>query len=376
MKNSDLSIFLELSSIPTTSFHENLVSDYIKKKLNEHEIDFSQDNWGNIEVLLAGETNKEIVYISHMDHPGFEIVEKVQNNLYKAKTLGGLPKLCDVENTDLKIINGNNVIKGNLIPYEEDNSSEFKSKISRPSFNSERWLNKEYVFIETDIDDKDYPIPAVFDLPKPIINNDQVVTPVADDLAGCSLILETLIKLKNVNTNYSIRAIFSRAEEVGLLGARIIAKTGRVSKDSIIVSVETSSELPGAVSGAGPIIRAGDRATTFDNSGEIILLSSVKQLVEQNDNFLFQRQLMSLGGCEATAFAAFGYKATGISLPLINWHNANPEGKVESERISITDYQNALDIMIEVGNLSIVNNDDYYKSVIDIPADAKRLEKS
>ena len=63
----------------------------------------------------------------------------------------------------------------------------------------------------------------------------------------------------------------------------MIAKSGRIDKNSIIVSIETSSELPGAVSGSGPIIRTGDRATTFDNSGEIILLSSVKKLVDQNN---------------------------------------------------------------------------------------------
>ena len=99
----------------------------------------------------------------------------------------------------------------------------------------------------------------------------------------------------------------------------------------------------------------------------------MKKLVDQNKDFLFQRQLMSLGGCEATAFSAFGYKVTGISLPLINWHNSNPEGKVEPERISITDYQNALNIIIGVGHLDIVNNNNYYKSLIDIPADAERL---
>jgi putative aminopeptidase FrvX len=48
MHKSDLSIFLELSDIPTTSFHENRVSNYIKNKLNEFEIDFIEDKWGSI----------------------------------------------------------------------------------------------------------------------------------------------------------------------------------------------------------------------------------------------------------------------------------------------------------------------------------------
>ena len=369
MQKSDLSLFLELSNIPTTSFHEELIADFIKSELTKNKIEFIEDKWGNIEALLQGETNKEIVYISHMDHPGFEITEKIDTKLFKAKTLGGLPKLCDFENTKIKTISLKNEIKGNLILNDkENNSDEFRFS------NSDRWLNKEFVLIELENEDIEFPCPVVFDLPVPRVLKDEIITPVADDLAGCSLILEALKILKNKNMKYSIRAIFSRAEEVGLLGARLIAKSGRISKDSIIVSVETSSELPGAISGSGPIIRTGDRASTFDNTGEIILLSSVRELLKEDKNFKYQRQLMNLGGCEATAFSAFGYKVTGISLPLINWHNATQSGGVEPERISITDYQNALNIMTKVGNLDIVENKDYYKSLIEIPNEAQRLE--
>jgi len=369
MQKSDLSLFLELSNIPTTSFHEELIADFIKSELTKNKIEFIEDKWGNIEALLQGETNKEIVYISHMDHPGFEITEKIDTKLFKAKTLGGLPKLCDFENTKIKTISLKNEIKGNLILNDkENNSDEFRFS------NSDRWLNKEFVLIELENEDIEFPCPVVFDLPVPRVRKDEIITPVADDLAGCSLILEALKILKNKNMKYSIRAIFSRAEEVGLLGARLIAKSGRISKDSIIVSVETSSELPGAISGSGPIIRTGDRASTFDNTGEIILLSSVRELLKEDKNFKYQRQLMNLGGCEATAFSAFGYKVTGISLPLINWHNATQSGGVEPERISITDYQNALNIMTKVGNLDIVENKDYYKSLIEIPDEAQRLE--
>ena len=104
MQKSDLSLFLELSNIPTTSFHEELIADFIKSELTKNKIEFIEDKWGNIEALLQGETNKEIVYISHMDHPGFEITEKIDTKLFKAKTLGGLPKLCDFENTKIKTI--------------------------------------------------------------------------------------------------------------------------------------------------------------------------------------------------------------------------------------------------------------------------------
>ena len=83
---------------------------------------------------------------------------------------------------------------------------------------------------------------------------------------------------------------------------------------------------------------------------------------------------MNLGGCEASAFLPFGYRVTGITLPLINWHNGNPNGNVESERISILDYQNALKIMTNIGKLDIVEPEKYYKRLIDLPEEADRLK--
>ena len=46
--------------------------------------------------------------------------------------------------------------------------------------------------------------------------------------------------------------------------------------------------------------------------------------------FKYQRNLMGAGGCEASAFKAFGYKVTGLAYPLGNWHNRGSK-KVEEE---------------------------------------------
>jgi putative aminopeptidase FrvX len=92
MSTNNLSTFLNLSKIPTTSFYENLVSDFIKKELKDIGVKFQIDTWGNIEAYIPGELPNELVFISHMDHPGFEIVENIEKNIYKAKCLGGLPR--------------------------------------------------------------------------------------------------------------------------------------------------------------------------------------------------------------------------------------------------------------------------------------------
>jgi putative aminopeptidase FrvX len=364
MTSKHLKTFLNLSKIPTTSFHENLVSDFIKKELFDNDIKFEVDQWGNIEAYVPGELPNELVFISHMDHPGFEIIENIEKNIYKAKCLGALPRHCEMNNTAVKTYNSKNQTTGKILP-----SNEKKDKN-----HNYRWLESEHVLIELDEYEYNFPTPVVFSLPAPMVSKDHLIVPVADDLAGCALILESLKTLNKNNNKYSFRAIFSRAEEVGLYGARLIAKSGKIHKESIIISVETSSELPGAYSGNGPIIRTGDRISTFDNLGEIILLSSAKSLLKKQKDFKFQRQLMSSGGCEASAFLLYGYKVTGIALPLINWHNCNPEGYVESEKINILDYENALKIMTNLGKLDIVEFKDYYNNLIEIPDDAYRLE--
>ncbi|HUF32317.1 MAG TPA: hypothetical protein VMN58_03795, partial [Acidimicrobiales bacterium] len=54
-----------------------------------------------------------------------------------------------------------------------------------------------------------------------------------------------------------------------------------------------------------------------------------------------QRKLMDGGSCEATAFAAAGYRASGLALPLGNYHNGADEGPaagVAAEHVLVDDY--------------------------------------
>ena len=66
---------------------------------------------------------------------------------------------------------------------------------------------------------------------------------------------------------------------------------------------------------------------------------------------------MSAGSCEASAFAANGFKSTGIAFPLGNWHNAttsiqDPSGSISVEYISLMDYINGIKL-IEISARSV-----------------------
>jgi putative aminopeptidase FrvX len=62
----------------------------------------------------------------------------------------------------------------------------------------------------------------------------------------------------------SVYGVFTRAEEVGFIGAIQLAKSKQLLQDVTVVSLETSAELPPAKIGAGPIVRVGDRTSVFD----------------------------------------------------------------------------------------------------------------
>ena len=56
---------------------------------------------------------------------------------------------------------------------------------------------------------------------------------------------------------------------------------------------------------------------------------------------------MSGGVCEASAFAQYGYRTTGIAFPLGNYHNSSPNGGVEAEYIEINDFLGGIQLMKE-----------------------------
>ena len=87
---------------------------------------------------------------------------------------------------------------------------------------------------------------------------------------------------EDLNTEVEVYGIFTRAEEVGLFGASLVAESGILPKQTAIISIESSSVLPGVNQGSGPIIRTGDAAKTFDSSAEAILSRGALSVQKSN----------------------------------------------------------------------------------------------
>ena len=158
------------------------------------------------------------------------------------------------------------------------------------------------------------PTAAVFDLVDFELDGEYIRMRAVDDLAGCGSALAAMARLVRSGqpAEGDVYALFTRAEEVGLVGARLAAENRLLPPATLVISVESSRTLPGAEQGRGPVIRVGDAGSTFDADAESVLIRAREALTEREGGFAAQRQLMSGGVCEAR-------RVRGLRVPR-HWH--------------------------------------------------------
>ena len=352
--NRSIEILSQLGVYTAAPFFEGKVAEFIWKFLKKLEVNLFQDQFGNIIAHYRPEnsTGPAVAFVAHMDHPGFEVIE-IDGFRALARALGGIPATSLVKPTS--------VIVGNFPEFVTGITAKHESTVDPLNRKSERlvWI---------DLDEKpkfDLPTAAVFNIPGFELKGDTIYMRAVDDLAGCAAILSLFEELKshrdnlniaatsNLNTEVEVYGIFTRAEEVGLFGASLVAESGILPKQTAIISIESSSVLPGVNQGSGPIIRTGDAAKTFDSSAEAILSRGALSVQKSNSQFKYQRRLMYGGVCEATAFSAYGYSVTGIAFPLGNYHNSTSglldiNGDVDAEYIKCQDYLYGIQLLTEI----------------------------
>ena len=120
---------------------------------------------------------------------------------------------------------------------------------------------------------------------------------------------------------------------MGFVGAIKLAQADILPRSLTILSLETSTPRGTAEIGRGPIVRVGDRVSSFDGPATARLLT-----VAQEEKIPVQRCLLDGGTCEATAYQLYGYTCAAASLALGNYHNCTPEGTIAAEYVAIDDF--------------------------------------
>lgn len=355
-----LEILKELGQRPAAPFHESGPASFILETLKDIGLPADTDDFGNV---LARYRNSEgddppLALVAHMDHPGFEIVEASERGLL-AVALGGVPEVSLANPADvLVILDDDTRLPAHIVPFPDGDGRTVRVELS------------EDVSIEP-------PIPVVFDLPDFSVEDGFIRMRALDDLAGCAASLSAMERLVSENAECDVYAVFTRAEEGGLFGARLMAEARTLPADTLVVSIESSPLIPGVEQGAGPVIRTGDALYTFDAEAEQVLIVARESIRQRNPDFKSQRQLMSGGVCEGTAFAVWGYRATGMAFPLGNYHNAttgirDPDSGIGAEYIRVEDFLGGVELLIEAAKcVGLRNESPARERVREVPNDIR-----
>jgi putative aminopeptidase FrvX len=349
LESKALEILSDLGKFTCTSYWEEGTAGYLADRARAAGLEVSIDEWGNVLATKPGSDPSApgIAFVAHTDHPGYEVVEQNGDDIV-LKALGGVGKFAGAAGTSVLVIGRNGErIPATVISSEDPEDNYTKSR------RAEGWLATQTVYatLNSPVALGDLPLPVVPDLLDYELEDGVISMRAADDLAGCAAILAALETIMDEPTSGAVHGLFTRAEEVGLVGAILAAENELLPKSTIIVSVETSSILPGAELGSGVVIRTGDRAASFDYEAEAYLGEAAHRIKSNNPDFKVQRQLMSAGGCEASAFKAFGYKVTGTAFPLGAWHNRGENGVVP-EFISKDDFVGGALLIAEAAKLA------------------------
>lgn len=320
----------DILSQPTAPFYEVHVRRCVIAHLRRAGVPWFEDPAGNLVVgvdsraaygrLLREKSDQPVrLFIAHMDHPGFHGVRWLDEKRLAVKWLGGSP-VRHLAGARVWLSDGEAVLGEGCLR---------KVKLLKQG-----WA----------MDTAELRLPQAL-TPQPPArqvfgglqfrapywrSGKRIYARAVDDLAGVFAIVSTAIDLfkRGKADSPPFLGLLTRAEEVGFVGAVRHLDLGWLDKRRrplVCVSLEASRTLPGARIGKGPVVRLGDRRTTFD-PGSLHLLSALAERLLPGRH---QRRIMDGGACEATAATAWGIPTIGLTLPLGNYHNQGFDGGMD-----------------------------------------------
>lgn len=366
---------LDLTQIPTAAGREFRVVAWLREWLEARPgLDVTTDAVGNIHVAIKGRAGsaasdaaRPIYFTAHLDHPAFVVERVIAPSVVELSFRGGVME---------------DYFRDAAIALYDSRDARYSAKLTgkldeaRKPDGSASPFSHYLAELDRASDSIAPGDVATWDLPPATIEDALVHTHACDDLAALAAALCAFDELLARNLGGDVRLLFTRAEEVGFIGAIAACRPPRDQRllpmHARVIALENSRSFAESPIGGGPIVRVGDRVSVFSpqltdaiakRAEEIAGAPSTVTASQKNTSlptWHWQRKLMAGGACEASVFCEAGYEATCVCLPLGNYHNmadlANVQGgtnttppKVGREFISAHDYHALVDLLIACG---------------------------
>lgn len=347
---------VELTAIPTAAGREARVIEWIRGWVTQRPgAALTDDAAGNLVIASATPSDAQappLFFTAHLDHPAFVVERVIGPGTVQVGFRGGV--MDDYfEEARILVHGAGGAVAGAITDRPETGCASFKSYLAE--------LDGDAAEVRPgDI--------ATWNLPPSRIDDGLLHAPACDDLAAAAAALAAYDVLLESGGPGEARLLFTRAEEIGFIGALAACREGTMPRGSRVLALENSRSFADSPIGGGPIVRVGDRLSIFSPglTGAVAGVAeklaggpppTASQKAIEPPAWNWQRKLMSGGACEATVFCDYGYEATCICLPLGNYHNMADLAAVQSgtnatpariapEFISIGDFEGLVDLLV------------------------------
>ncbi len=330
-------VLLELTQLPTAAGLEGRVMSWIDRWLaaRADRLAVERDDVGNYLVTRRDHDGRTplMLVTAHLDHPAF-VVTAAEGRTLRAEFRGGVNDPYFV-GAEIEVVGEGDARAAATIVALDAESKPFKTVTATLADAAPpAWVAPGRI--------------ARWRFPRAEIADGCIHTDACDDLAAAAAALCAFGEMLDDPACAHVGLLFTVAEEVGFVGTIHAARNGWIPRDARLVCLENSRSFPhDSPIGAGAILRVGDRISVFTPELTNHLAHLFSAEAKRNPAFRWQRKLMPGGGCEASAFACYGYASTCICLPLGNYHNmvdiagvdagARP-AKVGREFVSVDDF--------------------------------------
>lgn len=351
-QDHELAWLIELMRLPTAAGREQRVCEWIERWVRERpDLALTRDQAGNLVVRFheAGTAGsaRPLYITAHLDHPAF-VVERV---------IGPGTLMCSFRG---------GVLDAYFVGARVEVFSMVGAAGARPAARgviTERTKKEPFAECLIELEGSGSPSEriqpgdvACWAVPGPRVEGDLFHGSACDDLSAVAAAVAVMERLRARPADEvgHVRLLFTRAEEIGFIGAIAACKLGTMEKGARIIALENSRSFDDSPIGGGPIVRVGDRISVFSAT----LTGAVSKVAEKLNGtspLAWQRKLMAGGACEASVFQAYGYDATCVCLPLGNYHNMENLAAVQAgdasaariapEIISVSDYKGMIALL-------------------------------
>jgi len=349
----------DLTQIPSAAGREDRVLRWIEAWASARPgVNLTKDDAGNLTLTFraASPADRPVYFTAHLDHPAFVVERIVAPGVVQVSFRGGVMAEY-FDHAPIAIFTAQN----------QRLSGTLSGSINEPGPFTHYLAEVRGDARAVSVGDV-----GVWDLPAAEEIDGCIHTLACDDLAAAAAALSAFDTLLHAGVTQDVRLLFTRAEEIGFIGAIAACRLGTVPKGARVIALENSRSFADSPIGGGPIVRVGDRLSIFSPTLTDAIAKRAEQIAGAPSTvtaqqklaaapaWKWQRKLMAGGACEASVFCNAGYEATCVCLPLGNYHNMGNladvqagthtgPARIEREFVSLADYDGLVDLLIACG---------------------------